>query len=287
MQDLKFLAYSTKTGGYIIFALTTAVLIINIVALFIHNKSNYRCPCFKKFVASVLMSTCMASLICNMCNIVLVFIVHGMSPSWIKNLYKTLSLFSDYTEYVCIVHILLISFQRYIAVVFPFKLTQLWILCNANGVITIIWGVLFVIFIPLAVVNISTQHNISDIVEQVQAVIIICIIPVLIFYYTKIVYTLMQRVRKVKLSSTSANVRGAATSLALGCAFVLTFLPSTIHRLFYPDYKNVVWPLYIYIISYAFDSLLIIFKYLAEKHLKTRSKINTGEMSTKSSDSRV
>jgi len=274
MKDLKFLAYSTKTGAYCIFFTTTTTLIINVVALFINRKSTYRCTCFKIFVTSVLLSTCMASLLCSICNIVLVFIVYGVSPPWVTDLYRTLTLFSIYTEYVSVIHILLISFQRYIAVVFPFKLNHLWILCNAKAVVAFIWVSLLVAFISLSLVDLCTQHKVNDTLKQIQSIITICVIPVLVFYYTKIVYTLVQRIRNVKLSTTSASVRGAVISLALGFAFVLAFLPRAIRLLAFPGDES-VWTIYIYIFSYAFDSLLIIFKYVAEKRVTRDNKNNS------------
>jgi len=266
MKDWKYITYSTKTGAISIFVITSVVLLVNITALFFNRKSVYRCSCFKLFVTSVLLSTLASTLICSVCNIVLFFVIYKQGGSVLHGCYRTLQIMAVYAEYVCTAHIVLISFQRYIAVVFPLQLNDLWVLTNATVVVAAIWSILLVVFVALTVLDFFIEADVLFKIQQVQSVLSLCIILVLVFYYTKIVYKLVQRVRNVKLSSTSTIVRSATICIALGVAFVMAFLPRAIHVLFFSETEHMAWTIYVYITSYSFDSFLVIMRCVGERH---------------------
>ena len=272
--DSKFILYSTLNGAITILILTVVILIIQILSLVIHWKSNYRCPCFRLFITSVLMSTFISNLICFTCNIILMFIIYqGVESQTVFAIYHTNKVMTVGAEFVCILHIFLISFQRYIAVVYPFKINRLWVLCKGTYVCSIIWGVTLIIFIGLSILEFYTSTNILRLTKTVQGYTILVIILIMTYYYTRIIHTLVKRYRNQNLKTSSTNLRAVFISIALGVAFALSFGPKAIESIIWQDLV-LTWTIYLYIISYSYDSLLIIGKFIYEKSYLKENRSN-------------
>eukprot|EP00111_Clytia_hemisphaerica_P001452 TCONS_00004160-protein len=259
--DTKFILYSTLNGAITILILTVLILIIQIISLVIHWKSSYRCPCFRLFITSVLMSTFISNLICFTCNILLMFIIYQeVHNETMYAVYLINKMMTVGAEFVCIIHIYLISFQRYIAVVYPFKISHLWVLCKGTYVCSAVWGVTLFLFAGLSTLEFYTSTNILRLTKKVQGYMILILILVIVYYYARIIYVLVKRYRNKNLKTSSTNLRAVFISIALGVAFVLSFGPKAIEFIIWQDIV-LTWTIYLYIISYSYDSLLIIGKY--------------------------
>ena len=274
MTDDKLALYSTQNGATTIFILTLAMLIINSIALVIHHKkSTYKCACFRLMVGSVLSSMFIANFICFSCNVILIFVVYlKMTDTYTMRVYSINKFLSVWAEFVSIIHILLLSLQRYVAVLYPFKINGFWMVCHAKVICFTVWISTLVVFIGLIVTHCYVDADLYHMSKLVQSYMVLVIILVLTYIYARIVVHLTRRQLNKNLQTSKANLRAVFISMALGIAFCVSYLPRSIHViLFY--HSRLTWTVYLYIISYSFDALLIILKFLYEKYyLKENNK---------------
>ena len=287
MVDNKLALYSSQDGAIAIFVLTLVVLIINSIALAIHHKkSTYKCACFRLMVGSVLSSMFVANFICFTCNIILIFVVYlKMVDNHTMMAYSVNKFLSVWAEFVSIIHILLLSVQRYVAVFYPFKINGFWMVCHAKMICSTVWISTLIVFLGLIITHCYVDADLYHLSKAVQSYLVLVIIVILTLIYARIVVHLTKRQLNKNLQTNKANLRAVFISMALGIAFCVSYLPRSIHViLFY--HSRLTWTVYLYIISYSFDALLIIFKFLYEKYyLKENSKggISPCKLSTSSS----
>ena len=272
--DNKYILYHSKDGAIAVFVITFCILVINFVALIIHrNKISYRCSCFRMLISSVLSSMLIATFICFSCNILLVFVVYvKVKNRYIMQVYTTCKFMSVWAEFVSICHILLISVQRYIAVIYPFKINGCWMICHSKVVCSTIWSSTLLVFIGLIATNFLVDSDLYHYSELVLGYSVLVIIIILAYVYVFIVIHLTKRHLNKDLKTNTTNLRAVFISMALGIAFCISFLPRAIHVILYSD-RHLTWTVYLYITSYSFDSLLIISRFIYENYYLKKSKM--------------
>lgn len=233
------------------------------------------------------MSMLVATSVCFSCNVLLIFVIYfDMKNKYTLNVYKLMKFISVWAEIVSIIHVLLISFQRYIAVTSPFKINDMWMLSHFKKVCLTIWCSTLMVTIGFTVADFFEDDiDFYRTMKIVQSYMALLIIVILVYFYSCIVYHLTKRHMNKSMTKSSTNLRALCISMALGVAFSITFLPRSIHVILFYNDRRLAWTVYLYIVSYSFDSFLIVSKFLFEKYYLKEKRTTPIKLSTTSKTS--
>ena len=292
MSDTKTKLEILRTDQFYLLLLALIIIIIvTVVALWLHSKQNNKCFCFKFMIYSLFVSILGATICCLIADCFL-FKVRKKEPAMNSIIWK-MYYFFVYNNFAFDVnfslHILLISVHRFLAVEFPFKSKNYWMVHHMVFTILVLWFICFIVFAPLSILDLVTsrKYRLYEQSKYVAYYVYFVISISTACFYARIAFKVKQRNTELKdsvtLRSAGANNRTIIFCFILGFFFITTNLPYTIDGIFFEGGQSTV---YIKLFALIIDPVMFILKVYLERRCKNKRENSEAQM-TRSNESEL